>query len=92
MGKNLGLGTSSLWLTLALRLGLGRPCRLDQGPQPWSRGGHGMVTGQLGRSSEEDDCNLGIKEGFLEEGPLKEAPDLLGEETTAAGRTAGLLV
>lgn len=51
-----------------------------------------MVTGQLGRSSEEDNCNLGIKEGFLEEGPLKEAPDLLGEETTAAGRTAGLLV
>lgn len=52
--------------------------------------GHSPVRME-GRSSEECNCTVYIKEGFLEEGPLKDVADLLGEKTTAAGRTTCLL-
>lgn len=52
--------------------------------------GHSPVRME-GGSSEERFCTVYIKEGFLEEGPLKDVADLLGKKTTAAGRTTCLL-
>ena len=52
--------------------------------------GHSPVRTE-GGSSEECDCTVYIKEGFREEGPLKDVADLLGKKTTAAGRTTCLL-